>query len=80
MPETIFGNSQPFKMMKNAFYFTLKALFVFKILKFQSLDFGHIEKRLDWEDKVNFKPYDVTAWLTNCCNTDADQYLKKTTR
>ena len=64
--------------MKNAFYFTLKALFVFKILK--SLDFGHVEKRLDWKDKVNFKLYDVTAWLTNRCNTDADQYLKKATR
>ena len=35
----------PFKMMKNAFYFTLKALFVLKIFKF--LSFGCVEKRLD---------------------------------
>ena len=32
------------KMMKNAFYFTLKALFVLKILTFLSWLFGHVEK------------------------------------
>ena len=47
------------KMMKNAFYFTSKALFVLKIFK------------------VNFKFYDVTAWLTNICNTHIAQYLEK---
>ena len=35
------------KMMKNAFYFTLKTLFALKIFKFLSWLFGHIEKRLD---------------------------------
>ena len=30
-----------FKMMKNAFYFTLKALFVLKTFKFLSRLFGH---------------------------------------
>ena len=55
--------------MKNAFYFTSKALFVLKIFKFLSWLFGHVSKRLDWKDKVNFKFYDVTAWLTNKCNT-----------
>ena len=35
----------PLKMMKNAFYFILKALFVFKIFKFLSLLFEHAEKR-----------------------------------
>ena len=44
-------------MMKNAFYFFLKAL-----LK---------------KDKVNFKIYDVTTWLTNNFNTHIDQYFKK---
>ena len=34
----------PFKMMKNAFYFILKALFVLKIFKFLSRLFGHVEK------------------------------------
>ena len=28
-------------------------------------------------DKVNFKIYDVTAWLTNNCNTHIAQYLEK---
>ena len=30
------ATKSPFKMMKNAFYFTLKALFVLKIFKFFS--------------------------------------------
>ena len=37
----------PFKIMKNAFYFTSKALFVLKIFKFLSWFFGHVAKRLD---------------------------------
>ena len=32
------------KMMKNAFYFNLKALFVLKIFKFLSCVFGHAGK------------------------------------
>ena len=34
----------PLKMMKNAFYFILKALFVVKIFKFLSRIFGHLGK------------------------------------
>ena len=34
----------PLKMMKNAFYFSLKALFVFKIFKFLLSLFIHVEK------------------------------------
>ena len=37
-------NDSPSKMMKNAFYFILKALFVLKIFKFLSWVFGHVEK------------------------------------
>ena len=37
-------NDSPSKMMKNAFYFILKALFVLKIFKFFFLTFGHVEK------------------------------------
>ena len=51
-------------MMKNAFYFTFKALFVHKIFKFLSWLFGHAEKRFDWKDMVHFKIYDVTTWKT----------------
>ena len=69
----------PLKMMENAFYFTSKALFVLKIFKFFSSHFGHVAKQLDKkEDKVNnFKCYDVTAWLSNNCNTHIAQYLEK---
>ena len=34
----------PLKLMKNAFYFILKALFVLKIFKFLSRLFGHVGK------------------------------------
>ena len=34
------------KVMKNAFYFTSKALFILKILKFLSWCFGHVAKQL----------------------------------
>ena len=34
----------PLKMMKNAFYFIVKALFVPKIFKFLSRVFGHVGK------------------------------------
>ena len=63
--------------MKNAFYFILKALFVLKIFKFLSWLFGHVAKRLDKKDKVNFKFYDVTAWLTNNGNKHIAQYFEK---
>ena len=64
-------------MMNNGFYLILKAFFVLKIFKFLSWLFGHVAKRLDKKDKVNFKFYDVTAWLTNNCNTHIAQYLEK---
>ena len=40
----IFFNESSLKMIKNAFYFILKAVFVLKIFKFLSSLFGHIEK------------------------------------
>ena len=63
--------------MKNDFYFTSKALFVLKIFKFLSWLFRHVLKWLDKKDKVDFKFYEVTAWLTNNCNTHIAQYLEK---
>ena len=63
-------------MVKNAFYFTSKVLFVLKIFRFLSWLFGHVAKRFDKKDNVNFKFYDVTVWLTNNCNTHIAQYLE----
>ena len=74
---TIFGAESPLNMMKNAFYFTLKARLVLKIFNFFSCLFGDVEKRFDWKDKVNFKNYDVATWETNNCNAHITQYLKK---
>ena len=57
--------------------FTSKALFVLKVFKFLYWIFGHVAKWLDKKDKVNFKFYNVTAWLINTCDTHIVQYLKK---
>ena len=55
-------------MIKNAFYFIVKAFFVLKMFKFLSSLIGHVEN-------VNFKIYDVIAWLTNNYNKHIAQYL-----
>ena len=60
------------QMVKNVFYFILKALLVLKIFKFLSWIFGHVKKRVDEKDKVNLKIHDITTWLTSNCN----KYLK----
>ena len=71
------STKSPLKMMENAFHFTLTTLFVLKMFKFLSWLFRHVEKWLDSKDKVNFKIYDITTWLTNNWNTQIDQYFKK---
>ena len=63
--------------MKNLFYFTLKALFVFEVSIVLSRIFGFVEKRLDKKAMVNFKIYDVLDWTTNYYNTHIAQCLKK---
>ena len=61
-------------MIQNAFYFTLKALLILKILKLLSFEFLAMSK-----NGLNnyFKIYNIITWLTNNCNTYIDQYLKK---
>ena len=41
------ATESPWKLMKNAFYFILEALFVLKIFKFSSWGFGQVKKWLD---------------------------------
>ena len=62
------------KMMKTAFYFTRKALFVLKIFKFLSWLSDHAAKRLDQKDKVNFIFCDVKTWLRINLGTHIAQY------
>ena len=62
--------------MKNAFYFTLKALFFPEIFKFSFRVFGHVGKRLDTKGKKDFRTYDAAKWLTNNYNTQFARYLK----
>ena len=70
-------NESPLKMIKSSLYFTLKALFDLKIFKVLSWHFSHVEKRLDYKNKVNFKIYDVITWQTDNCNTRINKYLEK---
>ena len=51
----IYFNDSLSKIMKNAFYFILKALFVLKIFKFLSLLFGYIEKTVWLERQGQFR-------------------------
>ena len=51
-------------MMRNGFYFILKALFILKMFKFLFWLFGYIQKTIWLKKQVNFKIYDVTARLT----------------
>ena len=70
-------NKSPLKVLKHAFYFMSKALFVLEISTFLYWLFGHIEKRPEKKTKVNFKTYDVTGWATNNYNTFLVKYLIK---
>ena len=64
-------------MVKDAFHFMLKTLFVLEIFTFLSLLFDYVEKWLDNKVKVNSKIYDVIDWTSNNYNTHITQYLKK---
>ena len=57
-------NEISLKVMKNAFHFILRALFVVKIFNFCPDFLGHVGKRLDRKGKVNLKIYDVIDWET----------------
>ena len=57
--------------MKKAFYFILKVFFVLNFC----LDYGHVDKSLDWNVKANFEIHDVTTSLTKNCNNYIAQYL-----
>ena len=69
-PKQVLGTESSSKMIKNTFYFTLKTFFNFKIFKFLSWRFGHVEKGLLTKDKANLKFCDVTTSDTRNYNTD----------
>ena len=46
------ATESPLKVMKNAFYLTLKAFFVLKRFKFLCWLFGQVEKRIDLRDRL----------------------------
>ena len=65
-------------MLKNTFYFILKALFVLEIFKFLFRTFGYVGKRLDKKAKVNFKIYDdIAKCITSNYDTNIARYPKK---
>ena len=64
-------------MMKKAFYFTLKIIFVLEITQFLVWIFVHVGKRFDRKANVNFKIYDVTNWITINYSTYIARFLKE---
>ena len=62
------ANESPLKMMKNAFLFHLKSFFRSQDVYVFALTFWSCSKEPWLKDKVNFKFYDVKAWLANNCN------------
>ena len=62
-------------MMKNAFYFASKSLFCSQDIQIFVL--LCIAKQLDYKDKIDFKFYDATAWLTINFETHIAQYFEK---
>ena len=54
----------------------MKKLFSFsRYLNFCLTFLGMQKKRLDEKDKLNFKIFDATAWLTKNYNTHIARYL-----
>ena len=50
------------KMIKNAFYFILKALSVLNVFVFLSWLIGHVGMQLDKKAQINFKIFDDRGW------------------
>ena len=69
---------KPFKDCEKCFLFHLESSFRSEDIQIFIFTFWSCrKKRLDWKDKVIFKIYDVTAWLTNNYNPHIAQYLTK---
>ena len=66
-------------MIKNTFYFILKALSFLRYLSFCHDFLVMLKKQFGWEDKVNFTimTSQTGYWLTNSYNTHIAQYLPK---
>ena len=64
-------------MVKNAFYFLIKASFVIEIFTSLSGLFGYEEKCLHKKADINFKIYYVKDRASNNYNIRIAQYLKK---
>ena len=75
--ETIFGNWKSFKNDKKCFLFHLKSSFRSQDIWVFALTFWSCIEKTWLKTLINFKFYDVTAWLTSNCNTHIAQYLEK---
>ena len=67
-------NDSHSKMMKNVFYFMLKALFVLKIFKFLSWLFEHVEKTAWLERYDQFR----NLWCHNLVKNELQYTYKQT--
>ena len=67
----------PLKMIKNTFYFILKVFPFTKYLNFCLDILVAQKKRFNYENKISFKIFDATSWLTNNYNAHVAHYLTK---
>ena len=67
----------PLKIIKNAFYFILKALLILEIFTFLSWLFNLAEKWFDKKAKASFRKCDVTDWTADEYKTHIAQYFKR---
>ena len=71
-------------MMKNVFYFTIKILFVLKMIRFLSGIFAHVKKQLNQKDQTDFKIMASQPWkqttsihiLSNTSRSKDNQAMK----
>ena len=64
-------------MTQNAFYLTLKALFLLEIFTLLAQNFWSCQIRLETKVNLNSQFYDVTDWTTINYNAHIPQYFKK---
>ena len=67
-------NESPLKIMRNASYFILQALYILKIFKFLPWLFGNEEKTIPIR-KIRLISKFMATWLTNNYNTRIVQYF-----
>ena len=71
------ADENPLKMVGNASCFISKAPFLLAILKFYFPLFGHLEKRFDEKDQVNFKTWETWENLPHNLGNNQNTHISR---